>query len=201
MRKNTLLISFFALATAVFTMQTEGKKDTSHQTKQSQSQARLRKVKESRRTKEQPIKIIGDDRFIKKTETALSLIKEKSPTSYAIVTNYISIIQLTKKSGMDAKAEFPTFNVGLTTSKYPLSWYASAIVHDSYHTKLYHDYRKDHKGKKVPDEIWTGRNAENECLTVQEAFLKEINAPEYQIKCVQRNRHIDYFSDMKSRNW
>ncbi len=213
MRKSTLLISFLALATVVFPIQTEGKGSGSYkstiQQKRDQERAerykeRLRKIekspKENHRTKEQPIKIIGDDEFIKKTEEALALIREKAPKFYVSVTNYIFVIQAGKISGMRAAANPPTFQVGLKTSEYSLPWYASAIVHDANHSKQYNDYRKN-VNKKVPSEIWTGRAAEDACLDVQEAFLKEINAPERFIKAVQRARHIDYFSDVKSRTW
>jgi len=48
-----------------------------------------------------PIKIIGSEKFIKKTEEALALIQEKSPRSYEIVTNNLSIIQSAQASGVD----------------------------------------------------------------------------------------------------
>ena len=213
MRKSTLLISFLALATVVFPIQTEGKGSGSYkstiQQKRDQERAerhkeRLRKIekspKENRRTKEQPIKIIGDDEFIKKTEEALALIREKAPKFYVSVTNYIGVIKVGKFSGMRAKENPPTFQVGLKTAECPLTWYASSIVHDANHSKQYNDYRKN-VNKKVPKEIWTGRSAEDACIDVQEAFLKEINAPEWQIKSLQKYRQIDYFSDAKSRDW
>ena len=213
MRKSTLLISFLALATVVFPIQTEGKGSGSYkstiQQKRDQERAerykeRLRKIekspKENRRTKEQPIKIIGDDEFIKKTEEALALIREKAPKFYVSVTNYIGIIKAYEKTGMAAYLDPPTSKIGLKTAEANLTWYASMIVHETNHSKQYNDYRKN-VNKKVPNEIWTGRAAEDACLDVQEAFLKEINAPERFIKAVQRARHIDYFSDAKSRDW
>lgn len=147
-----------------------------------------------------PLMIFGTDEFVEKTEDALSLIRKKSPKSYAIVTNYVSIIQSAKQSGMAAFANPPTFHVGLRSFQSQLSWYASGIVHDAYHSKLYHDYRKQHTSEKVPSEIWTGRDAENACLSVQEDFLKEIDAPAYQIRYVQKMRTIDYFSS-PTRDW
>ena len=147
-----------------------------------------------------PILIFGTDKFVERTEDALFLIKEKSPKSYELVTNYVSIIQCAEKSGMCAFNNPPTFQVGSRTAQSDLRWYASSIVHDAYHSKLYNDYRKKFN-RKVPKEIWTGRNAENSCLSAQEVFLKDIGAPERWMKHIQNGRTRDYFSDYKNRNW
>ena len=147
-----------------------------------------------------PILIFGPDEFMEKTEEALFLIKEKSPRSYELVTNYISIIQNAEKSGMRAYNNPPLFKVGSRSARSDLRWYASGIVHDAYHSKLYNDYRKKFN-RKVPNEIWTGRNAENSCISVQELFLKDVGAPEYMMKHLQKMRTVDYFSDPKKRNW
>ena len=147
-----------------------------------------------------PILIFGTDEFVEKTEDALFFIKEKSPRSYELVTNYVSIIQSAEKSGMRAYNNPPTFEVGSRTARSNLRWYASTIVHDAYHSKLYNDYRKKFN-RKVPSEIWTGRNAENACLSVQEDFMKDAGAPERVIKYIQKGRTRDYFSDYKNRNW
>ena len=147
-----------------------------------------------------PILIFGSDEFVEKTEDALFLIKEKSPRSYELVTNYVSIIQSAEKSGMRAFNNPPIFQVGSKTAQSDLRWYASSIVHDAYHSKLYNDYRKKFN-RKVPSEIWKGRNAENSCLSAQEVFLKDIGAPERWMKHIQNGRTRDYFSDYKNRNW
>ena len=94
----------------------------------------------------------------------------------------------------------PTFKVGSRTAQSDLRWYAASIVHDAYHSKLYNDYHKKFN-RKVPKEIWKGRNAENSCLSAQEVFLKDIGAPERWVKYTQKGRTMDYFSDYKNRNW
>ena len=146
------------------------------------------------------ITIIGDADFTERTRNALSLIEKDAPEFYKMVTTYVGIIQSAEKSGMRAYANPPTFEVGLRTSRSPVSWYASSIVHDAYHSKLYNDYRKKNNGP-VPSEIWTGRKAEDACLSVQEDFLKTIHAPEHQIRHVQNGKHVDYFSNYKNRDW
>ena len=150
--------------------------------------------------KETPIIIIGDDEFIKNTKAALSHIEKDAPSFYELVTNYISIIRRGEASGMRAFDPLPTFQVGLKTSRTPLQWYASDIVHDAYHSKLYNDYVKT-SGRPVPSDIWTGREAENACLSVQEDFLKAVHATKNKIEHVRRGRNRDYFSKKVKRTW
>ena len=150
--------------------------------------------------KETPIIVIGDDKFIERTKEALSLIEKEASSFYELVTNYISIIRRGECSGMRAFDPLPTFQVGRTAQSPSLQWYASAIVHDAYHSKLYNDYVKT-SGRPVPSNIWTGREAENACLSVQEDFLKVVHAPKKRIETVRKMRNVDYFSKKVKRTW
>ena len=149
---------------------------------------------------ETPITIIGNDEFIEKTKAALSLIEKDAVQFYIVITNYVSIIRRAESSGMRAYDPLPTFKVGIKTAYSSTTWYASAIVHDAHHSKLYNDYVKA-SGKPVPSNVWTGREAENYCLSAQEEFLKAIHAPQATIKHVQKMRNVDYFSPGVKRNW
>lgn len=144
--------------------------------------------------------IDGDMKFIEKTDAALSLIKEKSPEHYKLVKGYISIIRKGKKTGMWAQETPPFYEVAPMTSDGTLSWYASTIVHDAYHSKLFHDYL-DEFGTFPPDDVWTGRKAENSCLEVQESFLRKIQAPAGEIQHVQRMKNVDYYTNYNQRDW
>ena len=135
------------------------------------------------------IKIIGDESFTQNTKNALDVIKS-SNSSHKLVMRYICIIQQNSYSGMRAYDNPPSFQVGNATYTASTTWYASAIVHDAYHSKLYHDYLETHD--KVPDDVWTGYNAEMQCLSVQISFLKEIGAPQ---------NEIDYAESLYGTNW
>ena len=146
-----------------------------------------------------PIEIIGDELFVKKTEMSLRFIEEKSPEHYAIVTNYISIIKSSEKSGMAANADRPTFLVGPRIAKaniistLGLKDYGSSIVHDAYHSKLYNDYRLKF-GLPVPDNVWTGREAENACLDIQIDFLKKAGTHQRSLEAFAKMKNVDYFT-------
>jgi hypothetical protein len=69
---------------------------------------------------------------------------------------------------------------------YALQWCASAIVHDAYHSKKFHDYQEAHGHSPShaypPIDVWTGVAVERECIAFQKKVCGEIGA--YQTKSV-----------------
>lgn len=145
------------------------------------------------------IRIIGDTDFINATKKALDLIRTSDSEMWSMVSKYVGIITSSEKSGMKAWTNSPVFEVGLATSESDSYWYASSICHDAYHSKLYNDYYEKHGD--VPDNIWTGRHAENLCIDVQIKFLEKINAPKEDIQYLKKMKHVDYFSNYNARDW
>lgn len=139
---------------------------------------------------EHSIKIQGSSDFTNKTEKALRLLELRSPNSSTIINRYIGMIKQNSYSGMAAYANPPTFLVGDATANSSETWYAGCIAHDSYHSKLYNDYKA--KYGSVPDDVWTGQRAEMECLEFQIQVLTEISAPQHE---------IDYAKSLKGQNW
>jgi hypothetical protein len=156
------------------------------------------------------IQISGDKAFVQRTKAALQLLKKKTPEKYAIVLKYVGKIQQHTYSGMAASENPPTYKVGSQTSNASLTWYASTIVHDAYHSKLYYDYLYTHK-EAVPDEVWTGMDAEMHCLDIQIKTLEKIKAPTYEIKYARSLRGSNWWDldgdgdydaeDEKKRDW
>ncbi|MCL2116303.1 MAG: InlB B-repeat-containing protein [Methanobrevibacter sp.] len=136
-----------------------------------------------------PIEIVGDATFMVNTRKALDVIKQ-SPKDYELVTSYIDRIKQSTSSGMAAYENPPTFYVGDSTSTYSTTWYATCIVHDAYHSKLYHDYLATHK--TVPYNVWGNYTAEMKCVEVQISFQSVIRAPQHE---------IDHSISMRGQNW
>ena len=105
------------------------------------------------------IDISGSAEFIEQVSKALNLLKEKAPSKYAIITKYIGRIEQGDKSGMWAKRNPPTYVIADKTTFSSITWCASTIAHDSYHSKLYHDYMAMNK-RAVSDSVWKGEAAE-----------------------------------------
>ena len=138
------------------------------------------------------IKIDGDADFTQKTKAALDIIREKTPATYAMVLRYVAIIRQGAQSGMWATLNPPVFVVGNATYVSKAMWYASAIVHDAFHSKLYYDHFWEYGF--CPNDIWTGTKAEMACLEIQITFLEEIGAPQSLIEHAKSLRGADWWS-------
>jgi hypothetical protein len=99
-----------------------------------------------------------------------------------------------EQSGMWAYKTPPTYEMSDTTALYSLTWCAATIAHDSFHSKLYHDYLKMHSGH-VPDAVWTGTAAERKCVKHQLAVMKRIGATQWEIDYVKKEADGHYVRD------
>jgi len=133
------------------------------------------------------------------------LLKAKDRDAYAIVTNYIGRIQHGERSGMWAYKTPPTYEMGDATAFYSLTWCAATIAHDSFHSKLYHEYLKAHDA--VPDSVWIGKTAERQCMKHQLAVMKRIGATQWEIEHAQKQADGHYakdnetWDDYEKRKW
>jgi len=149
------------------------------------------------------IDIVGNAECVEDTESALHLLQATSPSSYQEVSENISIIEcVTEGSGMYAYEQEPRFVVGDATREAGALWYASAIVHDATHSKLYNEYRESHPGERVPDTIWTGEDAEMTCLEAQASALDDMGAPKNTIEAVLGAIETKYWEvPIDERDW
>jgi len=94
---------------------------------------------------------------------------------FNVIPRYIAVIQQGKRSGMHADAERPTFVVGKRTWSHSALWYAGAIAHDCFHSKLYQEARAS-LGSQPPADSWTGTDAEKKCLNFQIEVMESLDA-------------------------
>jgi hypothetical protein len=128
------------------------------------------------------------------------LLRAKSPDGYAILTNQVGIIHQAKHSGMKAGKKPPVFDLNDRSAFYSLTWCAGVMAHDSFHSKLYHDYKRDH-WLLVPRKVWTGRDAERKCLDHQARVLSEIGAPKGEVDYAS-SVNFDFVDvPYRKRNW
>lgn len=125
------------------------------------------------------INIIGTADFVNQTNSALTLLNQKDSNGYNQVITYIKTIE-SVASGSGMYVETKTFKVGNITAfaysnnDWSVIWYASTIVHDSNHSKLYSEGLQ-----------YTGKDAEIACLTIQLTTLKNISAPDFLTSYIQ----------------
>ncbi len=144
----------------------------------------------------------GTASFQQQVTNALVVLKTKAPAAYATVTNEIGIIEQGKRSGMRAWLKPPKFELADGSAFYSLTWCAATIGHDSLHSKLYHDYLKQHPGaSRVPDSVWKGEGPEHLCSQHEVQVLKDIRAPLYEINWCSQTNNRYWEVDYGKRNW
>jgi hypothetical protein len=148
------------------------------------------------------LKINGNPSFQEQVVKALSLLRSRSPNAYQIVTNNIGAIVQAKHSGMAAYRNPPTFDLNDRTAFYSVTWCAGSIAHDSMHSKLYFDYRRQHAGAPVPDHVWIGAMVEKTCTDYQRLVLEQVGAPSNEVAhCVWNPKDRYWEIDYQKRNW
>jgi len=144
------------------------------------------------------IKIIGSQSCQVDTKKALDLIKEKAPEEYIFVNKYIGAIECKSQgSGMYASENPPRFQVGDATRQTSTLWYASAIIHDSCHSKQYQD-RKNDKTPRNQEEL--KRQSEEECLTFQAQAIKKMGGSQELVNYVKNQINTNYWNT-ENRSW
>jgi hypothetical protein len=150
--------------------------------------------------------IVGSTRFSEQVREALSLLESRDPEAYAIVTTYVGRIQEGERSGMWAYQDPPTYEMSDRTALYSVTWCAATIAHDSFHSKLYHDYLDAHGGA-VPDSVWIGKAAEQKCVRHQLRVMERIGASKAELDHAKKMAGGDYvkdgetWQDYEQRNW
>jgi hypothetical protein len=157
---------------------------------------------------DETITIVGSEAFVDHVRKTLTLLQSKSPSGYPVVRQYIGRIKEGTTSGMYAYYNPPTFRMsakeallGESNKVYALQWCASAIVHDAYHSKKYHDYREAHGYSHHPYPpiyVWTGEAVERECIAFQKKVCGEIGA--YQRICEYLENCDGRYCEVR-RNW
>jgi hypothetical protein len=162
----------------------------------------------SQRPSEPPdraIQIVGSEEFQAKTRAALALVRR---TRHAeTVRRFVAIIREAPRSGMRAYDPEPTYEVGSATWQAAPTWYASTIVHDADHSRLYHEAAARGKGD-VPATSWTGADAERTCLRTQVEALEDLDADTSTLTYVRGLIEAPTYqgdstsdSDYRRRNW
>ena len=136
----------------------------------------------------------------------MALLQERDPAAYEVVTNNVGRIEEGQPSGMWAEAKPPVYVMSDLTASYSVTWCAATIAHDSFHSKLFHDYQKTHRGL-VPDSVWKGTAAEQQCMKHQIDVMRKLGASEHELSHAIAESDGHYvtnagsWQEYKNRNW
>jgi len=145
------------------------------------------------------LEVEGTAKFQRQVADALALLREKSPSAYQAVTNHVLVIKQSRRSGMRLDLKKPTFELANPTAYYSITWCASAIAHDSMHSKTYHDYLKANPNGQRSEEWSSQVEEEKKCNAHQLQVLRDIGAPLVEINhaAQQDGTHADVNKDGK----
>jgi hypothetical protein len=145
--------------------------------------------------------IEGSESFRAATLAALAVLSHTSV--YAVVVEHLRKIREAPASGMRAWGDDPAFEVGRSTWEHSPIWYASAIAHDARHAQLYNDAKAQSSGAEPELALWTGVQAERECLAAQLKVLEELSAPDEWVAYVNQLRVQPEYQDVSytKRDW
>lgn len=144
------------------------------------------------------LQIVGSPEFSNQVHRAVTLLRERDLPAYVLLTNYVGRIKEAERSGMCAYDTPPTFELSASSAFSSVTWCASVIAHDSFHSKLYHDYRGPGQ-REVPAPVWTGRAAERQCMTHQLSVMHRIGAPLPEIQWARSHADGRYVRDGETR--
>lgn len=142
------------------------------------------------------ILITGSEAFKVRTGECLDLLFEKYRESYKFIRKHVGVIAQSRISGMVAWHDPPMYQMSNTTASYSLTWCASSIAHDAYHSFLYKKFRPK-SGARTPERYWADFKAEKLAINYQKRVAKKIKAPSHELKYLESldGTHADIDGD------
>ena len=81
-------------------------------------------------------------------------------------------------------------------------WYAGTMVHEACHSQQYNDYQATYSTSSVPKDVFSGKEAEAQCLMVQTESLKKMGASQHILDHVKTIIHSEYWkTPVTEREW
>jgi hypothetical protein len=135
------------------------------------------------------IQLIGEVEFIDRVSESLELIKTASNEIHEIVLDNLGQIRVCHEfeCGVCVYALPPTFYLSRELAFISLTQCASSIAHVAFNCKLYNDISSKNQKEIVPEEIYSGKSAEIECIKFQTEVAILIKAPETEINWLKSN--------------
>jgi hypothetical protein len=148
------------------------------------------------------IKIVGGPDCVKNTNHALSILQQKSSGDLEKVLENIGIVEcVADGSGVFVWENPVRFKVGLATYQADELWYASALIHESCHAERYKKYSFSHPGEPVPPEIFSGAEAESQCLFEQYNCLSRLDAEQPFLDYTKKIAKTYYWDIPYEKRW
>lgn len=146
------------------------------------------------------ISLIGDSYCVSRTNESLDLLKNKAPTHYDTVVKYIGTVECVQSgTGIYVYENPPRALIGKTILDAGVIWHAGGLAHEACHSKLYSDYKLNNPD--VPIDVYSGRNAEAQCLDIQYDALSKIGASQWDLDYIKNVINTEYWNIPYENRW
>jgi len=138
------------------------------------------------------ISVRGSENFRREVSNSLTLLKTKSPSFYATITNNVAVVRTGARVEIEIHTDAKPARLLLPASVPTDStiWRAGVIAHFAYHSHLYRQFLLDHAGIQcVPYNEFRWRDAEKRCLEFQLGALRDLGAPAGEFARAQSEPH------------
>ena len=127
--------------------------------------------------KQEQVKIIGDEKFKKSVEAALTLLREKAPEAHKLLLENTRVIELNKKLPSPlSNLSKSSIILDQKTADYYTEWLASQLAHEAYHLYKHNKRLKERDPLILKGEEMT--KEEKECFSFQIQVLEKIKSGE-----------------------
>jgi len=149
--------------------------------------------------------IRGSDAFVRATVEALEILKARTPDVYALLQNHIGDIISGQPSGVFPNMLWlgPTVVLmGPSFSERSALEYAGTLAHEAYHCELYRAAERNIAGRFIPENAYTGEDAERSCLRYQCDVLRRLGLDEAQIERYESSLEAKWWEvPFERRKW
>ncbi len=151
---------------------------------------------------EMPLKIIGDNNCRDQVAGALENLRDHDEDAYQRVLGNIGIVECSADGSGTFVWESPArIKLGQATRASGPVWLAGVMSHESCHAGQYKDYRLSHPDSSVPTEIYSGAEAESQCLHLQYQTLSRVGSGKSTLEYVKQIAATSYWDIPYEKRW
>ena len=150
-----------------------------------------------------PVEMSGNAECIGKHLEAIQLLADKAPNHLRDFFEYVGVLRCVEQGSgtfvfeQPIRVDIAEHQLGISTT-----WLASVLAHEACHAKQYTDYKRRHPARfMVPDEAYSGQEAEADCLDQQFDALQKMDAPKRELDRIPEAFHEHYWDVSQEDRW
>ena len=140
------------------------------------------------------IEVRGPKDFCDRVAAALRVLSTGASAAFDLCQRHFNLVIRSRHSGVDAKTRPAIVMLGQWVTSVSTAYLASGLAHEAHHCRLYWSYREREPRREVPREVFTGEEAERQCLEYQIAVLKQLGETEEVTECVRESIKTRYWN-------